>query len=120
MLFPGIKSFKIKIIQHSNNNNNNSVLQFNSIQCNSYLFMCNPNSPEANYKVNTSKMKQTATTQHLNYKRRKFIYNIKINRNNNNLVLYLFACWAQQAVAKYRGSDVPSRAEFDDDDDDDN
>jgi hypothetical protein len=51
---------------YNNNNNNNdddddntNDKNNNSIQFNSYLFACQLNSPRANYKVSTSKRKET-------------------------------------------------------------
>jgi hypothetical protein len=46
----------------------------NPVQFNSYLFTCELNSPEANYKVSSSKKNET-TTKHLQtkYKIRQFI-----------------------------------------------
>jgi hypothetical protein len=62
--------------------NNNSII-FNSIDFNSYLFTCKRNSPEANYKVSTSKEKKKKT-----YKQDKkgSIYSNSNNINNNNSI----------------------------------
>jgi hypothetical protein len=51
------------------------------IQLNSYLFTCKLKSPEANYKVRTSKKKETATIKH---KQNKIQGNLCRCNNNNN------------------------------------
>jgi hypothetical protein len=45
----------------------------NSVQFNSYLFMYKLNSPEAYYKVSTSKKKETTTHLKTKYKAKQFM-----------------------------------------------